>query len=181
MVFVVFSPGHLANTSAGGTGYVGVGSQTACLCVSDGCRDACRPMFSSEIFSAGFLGDSVPCRDLCCDACCDGRMLRPVEALPLSERLGHTLGMPGVCCDDGCDELRLVEALPLYERRGHTVLGVLEGFRCVYLQDVRGCFAGVGKAREHSAPYDVRGCFTGLGHAEFGGGRGRGAAYSLPL
>ena len=89
-VFVVFSPGHLSNTSAGGTGYVGVGALSALFCVRDGCRDACRPMFSSEIFSAG-LGVSGFGRDPCCDACCDGRLLRPVEALPLSERLGHTM------------------------------------------------------------------------------------------
>ena len=71
--------------------------QPFCACVMvavrDGCRDACRPMFSSEIFSAS-LGDSGFGRDPCCDACCDGRLLRPVEALPLSERLGHTLGVP---------------------------------------------------------------------------------------
>ena len=148
-VFVVFSPGHLANTSAGGTGYVGVGTLSACLCVRDGCRDACRPMFSSEIFSAGFLGVSGPCRDLCCDACCDGRMLRPVEALPLSERLGHTLGMPGVCCDDGCDdgcdELRLVEALPLSERLGHTVLGVLEGLAAFVYKMSEAALLGLGR------------------------------------
>ena len=125
--FVVFSPGHLANTSAGGTGYVGVGALSALFCVRDGCRDACRPMFSSEIFSAG-LGVSGFGRDPCCDACCDGRLLRPVEALPLSERLGHTLGVSGACCDDGCDVPRLVEALPLSERLGHTMLWFLEGF-----------------------------------------------------
>ena len=106
----------------------------------DGCRDACCPMFSSEIFSAGFLGDSGPCRVLCCDACCDASSLLLVEALSLSERLGHTLGMVGawgscrdLCCDDGCDDvsLRLAEALPLSERLGHVVLGLLEGFAAI--------------------------------------------------
>ena len=135
-VLCVFSPGNLANTSAG-AGCVGFGALSAGLtCARDGCCDACRPMFSSEIFSAGFMGVWGLCRDLCCDACCDASTLRLVEALPLSERLGHTLGMHGVwgscrdlCCDDGCDDvsLRLVEALPLSERLGHTVLGLLEG------------------------------------------------------
>ena len=109
-VLFVFSPGNLANTSAG-AGYVGLGTLSACLtCVRDGCCDACCPMFSSEIFSAGFMGVRGPCRDLCCDACCDASTLRLVEALPLSERPGHTLGMLGawgscrdLCCDDGCD------------------------------------------------------------------------------
>ena len=163
-VFVVFSPGRLANTSAGGAGYVGVGTLSACLCARDGCRDACRPMFSSEIFPAGFFGDRGSCRDLCCDACCDGRMPRPVEALPLSERLGHTLGMPrpvealplserlghtlgmpGVCCDDGCDELRLVEALPLSERLGRTLLGVMEGFAAIVYKMSEAALLGLGR------------------------------------
>ena len=69
---------------------LGVGALSAFFCVRDGCRDACRPMFSSEIFSAG-LGDSGFGRDPCCDVCCDGRLLRLMEALPLSERLGHTM------------------------------------------------------------------------------------------
>ena len=97
------------------------------LCVRDGCRDACRPMFSSEIFSAG-LGDCGFGRVLCCDVCRDGRLLRPVEALPFSEWLGPALEEPGDCCDDGCDVPRLVEALPLSERLGHTMLWFLEGF-----------------------------------------------------
>ena len=53
-IFVVFSPGHLANTSAG-AGYVGVGMLSACGSARDGCRDACRPMFFSEIFPAAVL------------------------------------------------------------------------------------------------------------------------------
>ena len=88
-VFVVFSAGNLANTS---TGYVGLGTLSGCLtCVRDGCRDACCPMFSSEISSAGFLGVSGPCRDFCCDDGCDDVSLRLAEALPLSERLGHAV------------------------------------------------------------------------------------------
>ena len=81
----------------------------------DGCRDACRPMFSSEIFSAGFLGDSDPCRDLCCDACCDGRMLR------------------------------LVEALPLFQRLGHTVLGFMEGFAAIVYKLSEAALLGLGR------------------------------------
>ena len=42
-------------------------------------------------FQLGFLGDSGPCRVLCCDACCDDVSLRLAEALPLSERLGHAV------------------------------------------------------------------------------------------
>ena len=87
-VFVVFSPGNLANISSG---YVGLETLSAMSCVRDGCRVACCPMFSSEIFSVGFLGDGGPCRVLCCDACCDASSLRLVEALPLSERLGHAV------------------------------------------------------------------------------------------
>ena len=101
-VLFVFSPGNLANTSAG-AGYVGLWTLSACLtCVRDGCCDACCPMFSSEIFSAGFTGVSGPCRDLCCDDGCDDVSLRLVEA-----------------------------ALPLSERLGHVVLGLLEGFAAI--------------------------------------------------
>ena len=63
----------------------------------------------------------------------------------MSERLGHTLGMPGVCCDDGCDELRLVEALPLSERLGHTVLGVLEGLAAIVYKMSEAALLGVGR------------------------------------
>ena len=179
---------NLANTSAG-AGYVGLGTLSACLtCVRDGCCDACCPMFSSEIFSAGFWGDSGPCRVLCCDACCDASSLRLVEALPLSERLGHTLGMLGawgscrdLCCDVGCDDVspRLAEAFPLSERLGHAVLGLLEGFAAIVYKLSEAALLGWSSRENTSAPDDVRGCFTCMEHAEFAGGRGFCAAYSL--
>ena len=52
-----------------------------------------------------------PCRDLCRDDCCDVVPLRFVEALPLSERLGHTP----------------VEAMPFFKRFGQDVRGGAAG------------------------------------------------------
>ena len=107
----VFFPGDLANTSVG-AGYVGFGTLSAgSMCVLGlGCCDAGRVVFSSEIFSAG--KSCVPwgsCCVLCRDGCRVADSLRLVEALPLSERLGHTP----------------VEALPFFKRFGHTVLAML--------------------------------------------------------
>ena len=107
----VFFPGDLANTSDG-AGYVGFGTLSAgSMCVLGlGCCDAGRVVFSSEIFSAG--KSCVPwgsCRVLCRDGCRVADSLRLVEALPLSERLGHTP----------------VEVMPFFKRFGHTVLAML--------------------------------------------------------
>ena len=82
-----------------------------------------------RIFSAGFMGVWGPCRDLCCDACCDASTLRLVEALPLSERLGHT---PRDAWCLGILPRSLLRrwlrrcfaatgGLPLSERLGHTL------------------------------------------------------------
>ena len=184
-VFVVFSPGNLANTSSG---YVGLGTLSAMSCVRDGCRVACCPMFSSEIFSAGFLGGSGPCRVLCCDACCDASSLRLVEALPLSERLGHTLGMVGawgscrdLCCDDGCDgfSLREAEALPLSERLGHAVLGLLEGFAAIVYKLSEAALLGWSSRENTRLLMMFEVASLCMEHAEFAGGWGFCAAYSL--
>ena len=100
-----FFPGNLANTSVG-VGYVGFGTLSAGSVLGLGCCDAGRVVFSSEIFSAGMsCVPWGPCRDDCRDAV----PLRLVEALPLSERLGHTP----------------VEAMPFFKRFGHTVLAML--------------------------------------------------------
>ena len=86
-----------------------------CWCWLCGFRDAfsrfdVRALFSSEIFSAG--KSCVPwgsCRIPCRDGCRVADSLRLVEAMPLSERLGHTL----------------VEVMPFFKRFGHTVLAML--------------------------------------------------------
>ena len=182
----VFSPGNLANTSAG-AGYVGLGTLSAYLtCMRDGCCDACRPMFSSEIFSAGFLGVSGPCRDLCCDACCDASTLR----------------IPCPCQRGSATRLECWEFGDLAAIAAATMAATM--FRCDWWRPCP-CFSGlatpcwgswrallrlstscprllcwVGQSREHSAPDDVRGCFTCLEHAKFAGDGGFGAAYSLP-
>ena len=125
----VFFPGDLANTSAG-AGYVGFGTLSAgSMCVLGlGCCDAGRVVFSSEIFSAG--KSCVPwgsCRVLCRVGCRVADSLRLVEALPLSERLGHTV------------LATLVEALPFFQRFGHTVLATLKDLAAT-LYPVQGVF-----------------------------------------
>ena len=112
---MLFFAGDLANTSVG-AGYVGYGTLLAGLVLGLGCCDAGRVMFSSEIFSAGKMGVWGPCRDLCCDDCRDAVPLRLVEALPLSERLGHTP----------------VQAMPFFKRFGHTVLAMLEDLAATF-------------------------------------------------
>ena len=104
----VFFPGDLANTSVG-AGYVGFGTLTAGSMVRLRCCDAGRVMLKS----------CVPwgsCRVLCRDDCRDAVPLRLVEALPLSERLGHTP----------------VEAMPFFKRFGHTVLAMLENLAATF-------------------------------------------------
>ena len=88
--------------------------------------DAGRVMFSSEIFSAG--GFSGAGRDLCCDGGCDADLLRFVEALPLSEWLGHTP----------------VEAMPFLKRFGHTMLELLEDVAAMVLKVSEVVLLGLG-------------------------------------
>ena len=134
------------------------------MCALGGCCDAGCVMFSSEIFSAGKIGVWGPCRDLCCDDCRDAVPLRLVEALPLSERLGHTP----------------VEAMPFSKRFGHTVLALLEFLATTFCKVSEVVLLGWGGAREHSALDVVRVGFAGLGHAEFAGEGGSSAAHHLP-
>ena len=102
-----------------GAGYVGFGTLSAgSMCVLGlGCCDSGRVVFSSEIFSAG--KSYVPwgsCRVLCRDGCRVADSLRLVEALPVSERLGHTP----------------VEAMPFFKRFGHTVLAMLANLAATF-------------------------------------------------
>ena len=69
-------------------------------------------LFSREVVSA--LGST--CRDLCRDDCRDAVLLRLVEALPLSERLGHTA----------------VRAMPFFKRFGHTMLAMLRNLAATF-------------------------------------------------
>ena len=120
-----FFPKDLANTSVG-AGFVGFGTLSAGLVLGLGCCDAGRVMFSSEIFSAG--GVWGPCRDLCCDNGRDAVPLRFVEALPLSERLGHTS----------------VEAMPFLKRFGHTMLVLLEDVAATFCKVSEVVLLGLG-------------------------------------
>ena len=119
-----FSPGNLANTSF--SGYVGYGTLSAGWVLGLVRCDAGRVMFSSEIFSAG--GFSGAGRDLCCDDGRDADLLRFVEALPLSERLGHTP----------------VEAMPFLKRFGHTMLELLEDVAAMVLKVSEVVLLGLG-------------------------------------
>ena len=124
-----FVPGDLANTS-GNAGYVSLGNFSAGeMCVLGlGCCDAGRVVFSSEIFSAGM--SCVPwgfCRVLSRVGCRVADSLRLVEAIPLFERLGHTV------------LATLVEAMPFFQRFGHTVLVTLRDLAAT-LYPVQGVF-----------------------------------------
>ena len=118
-------------------------------------------MFSSEILSAG--GFSGAGRDLCCDDGRDADLLRLVEALPLSERLGHTA----------------VEAMPFFKRFGHTMLELLEDVAAMVLKVSEVVLLGLSGRGEHSALGVVRVGFVCSGHAEFAGSGGSFAAHSL--
>ena len=120
-----FFPGNLANTSF--SGYVGYGTLSAGEVLGVVRCDAGRVMFSSEIFSAG--GFSGACRVLCCDDGRDADLLRLVEALPLSERLGHTP----------------VEAMPFLKRFGHTMLELLEDVAAMVLKVSEVVLLGFGR------------------------------------
>ena len=120
-----FFPGNLANTSF--SGYFGYGTLSAGEVLGVVRCDAGRVMFSSEIFSAG--GFSGGCRVLCCDDGRDADLLRLVEALPLSERLGHTP----------------VEAMPFLKRFGHTMLELLENVAAMVLKVSEVVLLGFGR------------------------------------
>ena len=104
------------------------------------------------------------CRVLCRDVCRVADSLRLVEAMPLSERLGHTP----------------VEAMPFLKRFCHTMLELLEDVAATGFQGLRGGAAGLGWVREHSALGDVRVGSAGVGHAESGAGKGELAACDMP-
>ena len=112
----------LGNFSAGEMCVLGLGS-----------CDAGRVVFSSEIFSAGMSCVLWGfCRVLCHVGGRVAGLLRLVEAMPLFERLGHTV------------LATLVVAMTFFQRFGHTVLVTLRDLAPT-LYPVQGVFFKVSK------------------------------------
>ena len=65
------------------------------------------------------------------------------------------------------------------ERLGHGVLGLLEGFAAIVYKLSEVALLGLGSRENTRLLDDVRGCFPCMEHAEFAGGLGFCAAYSL--